>query len=161
MRKHAAACFAVLLAARGAVAAADPLASTADAVRAFTQRMTEDVTRRGPAAWRDQFADSPDFFMASEGRLVFADSAAFDRGLKDLTATIAKIELTFGKDLRVEALTSTLAMVATSWHEIRVDKAGKRVDENGYFTGLAEKGRSGWRFRNAHWSVLVPPAAVP
>ena len=121
--------------------------------------MAEDVSNRGPVAWRDHLANGPNFFMASEGRLVFADSAALDRGLVDLTATIAKIDLTFGKDLRVEALTPTLAMVAASYHEVLVDKTGKRVKENGYFTGLAEKGPAGWKFRNAHWSVAAAPVA--
>jgi len=154
-------CLALLLTVRGSAPATDPAGATAQAVRAFALHVAEDVTRRGSAAWRDQFADSPGFFMASEGRLVFDSSTALDRGLEDLKKSIAKIELTFGKDLRVDVLTPGLAMVGATFHEIRGDKAGGSVTESGYFTGLAEKGAAGWRFRNAHWSVAAPSAAVP
>jgi hypothetical protein len=34
-------------------------------------------------------------------------------------------------------------------------------DERGYFTGIAKRRATGWRLRDAHWSVLTPPAAVP
>jgi hypothetical protein len=152
---------AILLAVPGSASAADSSGATAKAVRAFTQHVAEEVTHRGPAAWRDQFAESPDFFMASEGHLVFESSAALDRGLVDLTKSIAKIDLTFAKDVRVDVLTPGLAMVGATYHEIRVDKAGASITESGYFTALAEKGAAGWRFRNAHWSVAAPPAAVP
>jgi hypothetical protein len=50
--------------------------------------------------------------------------------------------------------------VAASYTEVRVDTAGHRVDEAGYFTGLAEHRPEGWRFRDAHWSVVGPPPAV-
>jgi hypothetical protein len=30
-----------------------------------------------------------------------------------------------------------------------------------YFTGLAELGPEGWKFRNAHWSVAGPPRPAP
>ena len=40
------------------------------------------------------------------------------------------------------------------------DLAGKRVEEAGYFTGLAEHGRDGWRLRDAHWSVVSAPPPV-
>lgn len=29
------------------------------------------------------------------------------------------------------------------------------------FTGLAELGPEGWKFRNAHWSVAGPPRPAP
>ncbi|MFI5119859.1 MAG: hypothetical protein ACHQM4_05565 [Thermoanaerobaculia bacterium] len=45
MRKRAAACCAVLRAARGAAPATAPLAPTAEAVRAFTQRLILDLGR--------------------------------------------------------------------------------------------------------------------
>lgn len=36
-----------------------------------------------------------------------------------------------------------------------------KVVEDGYFTELAELGPSGWRFRDAHWSVVTAPSAAP
>jgi len=40
-------------------------------VRAYANAVAHDVTQEGPAAWRRHFADSPSFFMASEGTLCF------------------------------------------------------------------------------------------
>ena len=131
-----------------------------DSVRAFMQTVAREVTRDGPAAWRRQFADDAAFFMASEGRLVFSSAAAASKGIDELTHVIAHIELRWGGDVRVDPLAPGLAMVGASYTELRADTAGHRVDELGYFTGLAEHRAEGWRFRDAHWSVVGPPATV-
>ena len=47
-----------------------------------------DVNQRGPEAWRSHFAESPAFFMASEGRLVFPSSDAATQGIEELTHLI-------------------------------------------------------------------------
>jgi hypothetical protein len=52
-------------------------------------------------------------------------------------------------------------MVAAPYHELLVDSAGHRTEATGYFTGLAELGAAGWKFRNAHWSVVGSPPLVP
>ncbi len=129
-------------------------------VRAYTGDVARDVTHDGPAAWRKHFADSPEFFMASEGRLVFPNSAAATAGIQQFAGTINHMELEWGHDLRVDPLTPELAVVAAPWHEIRIDKAGNRVDESGYFTAIAEYKDGRWQFRDAHWSVAGPPPAV-
>ena len=139
----------------------DQSVATTNSVRAFAATVADDVTRQGPAAWRAQFADSPAFFMASEGHLVFANSDAATRGIQELTGSIAHIELRWGEPMLVDPLTPTLAMLGAPYHEVRVDTAGHRVEETGYFTGLAELGPAGWRFRNAHWSVASSPSPVP
>jgi hypothetical protein len=136
-------------------------AATTNSVRAFAATVADDVTRRGPAAWRDHFADTPAFFMASEGRLVFKDSDAATRGIQELTGSIAQLELRWGEPMLVDPLTSTLAMLGAPYFELQVDAAGHRVEETGYFTGLAELGPAGWKFRNAHWSVAGPTPAAP
>lgn len=132
-----------------------------DGVRAFTQAVAHDVTRDGPAAWRREFSDSPAFFMADEGRLAFPNSAAAMAGIQSFALTVRQIKLEWGDDLRVDPLTPDLAGVATSYREVRVDTAGRRVEEAGFFTGIAEYRNGRWQFRNAHWSVAAPPAAVP
>jgi hypothetical protein len=133
----------------------DPSATTND-VRTFAASVADDVTRRGPLAWRDQFADTPNFFMAADGQLVFANSDAATRGIKDLPRSIAHIELRWGEPMLVDPLSPTLAMLAAPYHEVTVDNAGHRVESSGYFTGLVELGPAGWKFRNAHWSVATP-----
>jgi hypothetical protein len=62
----------------------DQSVATTNSVRAFAANVADDVTRRGPLAWRDHFADTPNFFMAANGQLVFANSDAATRGIKEL-----------------------------------------------------------------------------
>jgi Domain of unknown function (DUF4440) len=136
-------------------------AAVEESVQAFAQTVARDVTQEGPAAWRKHFADSPSFFMVANGRMEFSNSAAVTAAMQDLTRAIKQIELRWGDDLRVDPLTPHLAVVATTYHEVRVDPAGHRVEESGFFTGTAEYRDGRWQFRNAHWSVAAPPPAVP
>jgi hypothetical protein len=139
---------------------AEQRASVEDGVRKFVQQVAADVTHDGPAAWRKEFADSPAFFMASEGKLVFPDSQSATQGIESFAHTIKHIELHWGDDLKIDALTPDLAMVGTSWQEFREDTKGRQVKESGYFTGLVEKRNGQWQFRDAHWSVPGPPGSV-
>jgi len=130
-------------------------------LRQFAATVSRDVTQQGPAAWEKHFADSPAFFMASEGKLVFPSRKAATQAIGELTRTIQHIELTWGDDLRVDPLTPEFAVVASSWHEVQADKEGHQTTEGGFFTGLAERHNGHWQFRNAHWSVAVPPSKAP
>ena len=139
---------------------AGQIAEIEQSVREFAVLVAHDVTREGPAAWRRHFADTPSFFMAVDGHLQFANSAAATAGIQDLTRTIKQIELRWGDDLRVDPLTPHLAVMATSWQEVQVNADGGRVDANGFFTGLAERREGRWQFRNAHWSLARPAQDV-
>jgi hypothetical protein len=132
-------------------------AALVDSVRAFAQAVARDVTREGPAAWRGQFSRSPAFFMAAEGRVVFPTSDAVTHGIEELRRVIRHLELRWEDSVRVDPLAPGLAVLAAPYYEVRVDTAGKRVEETGYFTGLAEHGADGWRLRDAHWSVVSAP----
>lgn len=125
-------------------------------VRQFAAAVSQDVTQKGPPAWGKHLEDSPAFFMASEGKLIFPDRQAARTGIVEFTHTIQHIELTWGDDLRVDPLTPEFAIVASSWHEVWSDKEGHQTTENGFFTGLAERHNGQWQFRNAHWSVAAP-----
>jgi hypothetical protein len=118
----------------------------------FARTVAEGVTARGPAAWQDYFEDGAEFFMASEGEVQFADGAAARAAIPGLVRTIKAIQLRWG-ELRIDPLTQDLAVVAAPWNEVAVLADGKRVDERGYFTGIAERRNGSWRFRNAHWST--------
>jgi len=131
-------------------------AALADSVRTFVAAIEHGVNHNGPAAWRRVFADSAPFFMASEGKLVFANSDAAKRGIDDLVASIKRIELKWGDSVLIDPLAPGLAAMGAPYHEVRVDTAGVRTEETGYFTGLAEHHASGWRLRDAHWSVMGP-----
>jgi hypothetical protein len=132
-----------------------------DSVRGFMTTVSSDVTTRGPVAWESHFAQEPAFFMASEGRLVFPTREAATQAIAELTRTITHIELRWTAQVRVDPLTTELAIVAAPYHESRTDTRGRRVEEDGFFTGLAERRGSEWQLRDAHWSVVTPPAVVP
>jgi hypothetical protein len=134
-----------------------------DSVRVFAATVAQGVSRDGPAAWRAYFVDGPAFFMVSEGKLVFPSGDSAARAIQGLTRVIARIELRWGDPLRVDPLAPGLAMLATPYQEILVDKAGHRMDEAGFFTGIAEHRPGGWQFRDGHWSVARPatPPRVP
>jgi len=129
-------------------------------VRAFAQDVARGVTQEGPTAWRRYFSESPEFFMASEGRLAFANGASAIAAIPGLARTIRQIDLEWGDELRVDPLAPDLAVMGVPYREIRTGPTGDRVSEAGYFTATTEFRGGRWQFRNAHWSVLVPPVAV-
>ena len=130
-------------------------ASLEQGVRQFVAQVGQDVSREGPSAWRKEFANGPEFFMASDGKLAFANGQAAIEGIGGLTQMIKRIELHWGDDLRVDMLTPTRAVVGTSWQEEREDAEGHHVKQSGYFTGVVEQRGGKWVFRDAHWSVPV------
>jgi len=129
-------------------------------VRAFARDVARGVSQEGPTAWRRYFSESPEFFMAAEGRLTFSNGASAIAAIPDLARTIRQIDLHWGEEMRVDPLTPDLAVMATPYREVRTGPAGDRVSEAGYFTGTTEYKGGRWQFRNAHWSVVVPPLAV-
>ena len=132
-------------------------AAIGESARTLMRTAAHDVTQEGPLAWLKFFNTGPEFFMAVNGQLAFPNAAAAKEGTQNFARTINHIELTWGDDLRVDPLTAELAVVAASWREIQVDKAGHRIEETGYFTGLVEYRDGHWRFRDAHWSAPIPP----
>jgi hypothetical protein len=141
----------------------DPARAAAidDSVRAFAASVAQGITQEGPGAWRGFLLDDTAFFMVSEGRLVFPNGGSAARAIPGLVRTIAHIELRWGDGLRVDALAPGLAMLAAPYYEVRVDTGGRRVEEIGFFTGLAEHRAAGWKFRDAHWSILAPAPHTP
>jgi len=124
--------------------------------KTFVQEVARDVTTEGPSAWRKHFADSPAFFMAVNGRMAFPNSAAATTGIESVSKEITHIELKWGDDLRVDPLTPNLAVVAASYREVQVHAAGNTVNDDGFFTAVAEKHDGHWQFRDAHWSSITP-----
>lgn len=136
-------------------------ADVARDVRTFMRGVAEDVTREGPSAWGRHFETGPSFFMVADGRLAFADGAAARAALPELVRTLPHIHLAWGEVVRVDALTQSLAAVATPYREALVNSAGQRTESAGFFTATAEKLDGHWHFRNAHWSEPLPPAGLP
>ncbi len=124
-------------------------------VRAFAEDVARDVTQQGPAAWARYFEETPSFFMASEGKLEFANGMAANAALPAISSGIKQMELRWEGPVRVDPLGPGLAGMGTAFHEIRVDPAGKRVEASGYLSGLVEIRDGRWQFRHAHWSVAA------
>jgi hypothetical protein len=141
--------------------AAESTAGVESSVRVFMRHVAHDVTQGGPAAWRKYFADSPAFFMAVNGKIAFASGAEAIAGLPQIATAIKQIELKWGDDLRVDPLAPDLAAVGVSYHELQLWAVGRRVQENGYFTGVVQYRDGHWKLRDCHWSEPVPPSPAP
>jgi hypothetical protein len=125
-----------------------------DSVRVMAESIANDVSREGPLAWLRYFENAPDFFMASEGRLVFPNNDSATNFIKNtLVKSISKIELHWN-NIRIDPLTTRLAGISADFHEDITDYKGRKIAEDGYFTGIAEQTFQGWKLRNAHWSVI-------
>jgi hypothetical protein len=144
----------------GGLAAADK-AGVEESVRGFMSAVAQDVTRDGPTAWGKEFSREPEFFMAVNGGMAFASGEAAAQALPGVAQMIPKIELQWGKDLRVDPLTADLAVVGTSWQEVLSDPQGKTRQDNGYFTGVVQRRNGKWELRDAHWSSAAPAAKAP
>ena len=126
-----------------------------DSVRVLTTLIARDVSSEGPAAWLRYFENSPGFFMASDGQLVFPNNDSATSFIKNkLIKSMDKIVLTWN-DMRIDPLTSKLACIASAYHEEITYVDGKKMPANGYFTGIAEQTPLGWQLRNAHWSLMA------
>jgi hypothetical protein len=122
-------------------------------VEQMADSIAGDVSKEGPAAWLHYFADEPQFFMASDGQLAFAnyDSASVFIN-NTLVKTMPNIRLNWS-NVRIDPIAENFAVMGAYFHEIITDSSGKQIDSEGYFTGTAEKTNTGWKLRNAHWSV--------
>lgn len=135
----------------------DNPADSVAGVRSFMDSVAYAVSTEGPTAWLKYFEKSPNFFMAVDGQVAFRDLDAAKEGTTKFAQTIRHIDLKWGRDLRVDPLTSTLVVIAVPWREIQTDNGGHIIEEHGYFTALIELHSGQWRFRNLHWSSLVSP----
>lgn len=135
-------------------------ASVTRAIQDLMAAVARDVSAQGPHAWRKYLSNKSSFFMASNGQLVFESGEAAQQGVGALEQSIEHISLQWGQTLHVDPLSDTLAQVGVPFHETLVEKTGKQMLVDGYFTGLAENNGGAWQFRSAHWSV-PPGTTVP
>ncbi|OCX50910.1 hypothetical protein BEL04_19500 [Mucilaginibacter sp. PPCGB 2223] len=122
-------------------------------VQQFADSIATGITKNGPMAWLKYFGDSPGFFMASDGQLVFRDRLAAEQFITGtLVKTISRIDLQWN-NIRVDPLSPDIAVIAAGFHEDLTDNKGKLTGYGGYFTGVAQKTDKGWQLRDAHWSI--------
>ena len=134
--------------------ALDPGASAEvrGAVRLLADSIAHDLTHDGPTAWLRYFEVSPGFFMASEGTLTFPNYDSAAAFVPRFASGVRRIALSWS-DVRVDPLRSRLAVMGASFAEAITDTSGREITIGGYFTAVAEQTPSGWRLRDAHWSM--------
>jgi len=133
----------------------DPSTALRDSVEQFFESIPGALAEEGPIAWLGFFEEDPDFFMASDGDLVFPSSDSATAFVRGLSEKISTIQLTW-KDLRVTPVASGIAVVGAAYRETVTDTAGVEVGFGGYVTGVARHREEGWRIQNLHWSSPVP-----
>ena len=122
------------------------------AVTQFTSNMVRDLSAKGPIAWNDYIDDSPNFFMADVGQLVFKDGTKAKGFIRDtLSKSISKINLSFS-NMRIDPLTNNVAIIGSDYHEDITNSSGVSASYDGYFTGTALLVDDHWKLRDAHWS---------
>ncbi|HMC87277.1 MAG TPA: hypothetical protein VKI61_17250 [Chitinophagaceae bacterium] len=123
-------------------------------VQKMMDMTASDISHDGPVGWLKYFENTPDFFMASDGQIVFPNYDSATAFIKNtLARQIKKIELHWS-NIRIYPLAERLANIGADWMEYFTDFAGNNNSQKGYFTAVAEKTLQGWRLRNAHWSVI-------
>jgi hypothetical protein len=123
----------------------------------MTESIAKNVSREGPVAWLRYFENAPDFFMASDGQLVFPNIDTAKSFINNvLIKTMPKIQLRWS-NIRIDSLTNTFASISAVYHEDVTDGTGKTTPHDGYFTGIAHQTSQGWKLHNAHWSSMVTP----
>lgn len=136
----------------------DPAHATAlsDSVRDMAAAITRDLEREGPTAWLSYFLDGREFFMVSDGRVVFPSIDSATSFVRGFDRRIASMELVW-EDVRIDPLSPGAAVLGASYREVLTDTSGAESRFEGYMTSIAVHTASGWRLRDLHWSSSAPP----
>jgi hypothetical protein len=131
----------------------EELAETKKQINTLAVNIETGISKNGPIGWLTYFEDTPDFFMASNGDLVFKDYKTAHSFISNvLIKTISKIKLNWA-NIRINAFGENWGSIGADFHEELIDPSGKIIAINGYFTATAHKTSSGWKLRNVQWSI--------
>lgn len=126
-----------------------------DSVQLMAESIAKNISHEGPVVWLRYFEKGPDFFMASDGQLVFPNIDTATSFINNyLIKEMPKIELHWNS-IRIDPLTPNLASISAVYHEDITDSSGKMTPHDGYFTGIAHQTSQGWKLHNAHWSSIA------
>lgn len=133
---------------------AKQISDVQDSVHILGDSIEKFVSQQGPLAWLRYFENSPQFFMAADGQLVFPNiDSAKNFVTNILTKTYRNIELHWS-NIRVVPVSLQFAILAANFHEDITYSDGKKLSTDGYFTGTAHETTKGWKLQNAHWSSI-------
>jgi hypothetical protein len=83
-----------------------------DGVQLMTESIAKDISLEGPIVWLRYFEKSPDFFMASDGQLVFPNIDTATNFINNkLIKMMPDIQLRWS-NIRIEPLTANLASIS-------------------------------------------------
>jgi hypothetical protein len=121
----------------------------------MTESIAKNISHEGPVAWLRYFENSPGFFMASDGQLVFPNIDTAKNFINNiLIKAMPEIQLRWS-NIRIDPLAINLASISAVYHEDISDSTGNMTPHDGYFTAIAHQTAQGWKLRNAHWSSIV------
>jgi len=126
-----------------------------EGVHQMAGAIVRDLHNEGPIAWLKYFSNSNQFFMVSGGQLVFPNYDTATVFVQMFAKQMRRIELTWN-DIRVDSLTPDLGIMGASFHEILINTSDVQDTSAGYFTGTVENTSTGWKLRNANWSIACP-----
>jgi hypothetical protein len=124
-----------------------------EGVHLMADAIVKDLHNEGPIAWLKYFSNSNQFFMASNGMLVFPNIDSANSFVPKYAKQIQRVDLLW-TDIRVDSLTPDYGIMAATYHETIISATGVQDTPSGYFTGVVEKTVKGWKLRDAHWSTL-------
>jgi len=126
-----------------------------DSVQLMTESIAKNISHEGPVGWLRYFENSPGFFMASDGQLVFPNIDTAKNFINNiLIKAMPEIQLRWS-NIRIDPLAINLASISAVYHEDISDSTGKMTPHDGYFTAIAHQTAQGWKLLNAHWSSIV------
>ena len=126
-----------------------------DSVQLMTESIAKNISHEGPVVWLRYFENSPGFFMASDGQLVFPNIDTAKNFINNiLIKAMPEIQLRWS-NIRIDPLAINLASISAVYHEDISDSTGKMTPHDGYFTAIAHQTAQGWKLLNAHWSSIV------
>ena len=124
-----------------------------DSCLQLMNRIPATLSRSGPGGWLVFFEDNPEFFMASDGDMVFPDHKTAE---KIITGTLSKefekIDLRWNQ-LRVDYVSDNFGTISAAFDETLFFFGGKKTTVEGYFTATGHRTIAGWKLLNAHWSI--------
>lgn len=126
-------------------------AAMRDSVTTFMAEVAAGVSAGSSPAWLDHFEASPEFLMASDGRVAFASHEEAVKAVTAMARGFRGIDLAWGT-VRVDPIAPGIAHVGADYREAITDTAGAVVRFGGYLTAVARHGADGWRLMTLHWS---------
>ncbi|MEO6594714.1 MAG: nuclear transport factor 2 family protein [Planctomycetota bacterium] len=129
-------------------------------VRGLLDTIARDLARDGPNGWLSHFVPGDEFFMATDGKLAFANFAHATALVQRMAQQLGPMQM-YWSEVRVQPLAEGLATFGATYAEDVQQKTGGQMHFAGYVTGVAVQAASGWQLQSLHWSSPMPGQHQP